>query len=186
MNTITNIYIYILFRLETESMKRICKAFAQFRPPLIAQLRSLQEEDLILMERSFLRTILELERVLPLTGASHCVWRRTGEVAYVSHEFSVLTGWTKTSLCDGKRMIFEILDERGIVKYWEQYAECVLERNAHNFKLTCDIIRADGKCLHGAMWITVRKDIFDIPLAIVGCFLPNLWHPTIKISIKET
>jgi PAS domain-containing protein len=156
-------------------MSKVCKALAQFRPNMIAQIRTLGESDLILMERAFQRTVLELQKILPLTGAAHCVWRRTGEISFALREFCILTGWTANSLCS--RSIHEILDEVTVVEYWERYAGCVTDSAEHYFCLTNGgILRPDGKCVRGSFWITVRKDIFDIPLAIVGCFIPNLWH----------
>lgn len=162
-------------RLSGDGMSRVCQAFARFRPSLIAHLRTLSETDLALMERLFQRTIMELQTILPLTGAPHVVWRRTGEVAWTSAEFALLTGWSPSTLADGRRTIFGILGERAIVTYWEQYAMCVLEKSQTAFRVLGPLLRPDGRALPGAWWVTVRKDIFDIPLAVVGCFLPDLW-----------
>lgn len=163
-------------RLSGEGMGRVCQAFARFRPSLIAHLRTLSEADLALMERLFQRTIRELQTILPLTGAPHVIWRRTGEVAWTSAEFSLLTGWSPSTLADGRRTIFEIWGERAIVNYWEQYALCVLEKSQTAFRVLGSLLRPDGRALPGAWWVTVRKDIFDIPLTVVGCFLPDMWR----------
>lgn len=156
-------------------MTRVCRALATFRPTSIAQVRTLQEEDLVLMERSFHRSVLELQRVLPLTGAPHCVWRRTGEICHTTREFCILSGWTPDVLVDD-RLIFELLDEPSIVAYWEAYARCVIDAAQTNFRIITSLFRPDGLSVPGALWVTVRKDIFDIPLTIVGCFLPDLWN----------
>lgn len=156
-------------------MTRVCRALASFRPTLIAQVRMLHEEDLMLMERSFQRSILELQRVLSLTGAPHCVWRRTGEICHTTREFCILSGWKSDVLIDD-RLIFELFDEPSIITYWEEYARCVIDAAHTNFRITTSLFRPDGLSVPGALWVTVRKDIFDIPLTIVGCFLPDLWN----------
>lgn len=163
-------------RISPEGMRRICQAFTIFRPSLIAHLRELSDIDLRLMERCFTRTLLDLRRILSLTGAPHVLWRRTGEVCYVSGEFTRLTGWSQLTLGDGRRTIFEVMDEKGVIRYWEQYAGCVLERNIGTFSVGGGVIKPDGRTMAGVWWITVRRDIFDIPLMIVSCFLPDLWH----------
>jgi hypothetical protein len=163
-------------RISSAGMAAVCRAFAEFRPSIVTHLRSLNEDDFILMEKSFQRTVIEMDRLLPLTGAPHCVWRRTGEISGVTAEFSYLSGWPQGSLSDGRRTIFEILDESSIVSYWEQYAQCIRDRSLANFRIVGSILKPDGRQIHGVWWVTLRKDIFDIPLAIVGCFLPRLWE----------
>ena len=159
-------------RLSEEGMQRICAALAKFRPSLVVHLRTLEENALVLAEYSFQHIVHELQRILLLTGAPYLLWRRTGEVAWVSHAFTVLTGWPLTQAIE--RSVFELLDERAIIKYWEHFAPCVVERDAGNFRLDCALAKPDGKNIAGTMWITVKKDIFDIPLVIMGCFLPTL------------
>jgi PAS domain-containing protein len=162
-------------RLKGESMTRVCKAMARFRPASIAIVRTLQDADLRLCEQLFQRTIIELARVLPQTAAPYCVWRRTGEVCWASREFSILTGWAGSTLMGG-RTITELLDDCGVVEYWEAYSKCVMDSAATYFRVETGIFRPDGKTIQGSLWVTVRKDLFDIPFAMVGCFLPNLWQ----------
>lgn len=163
-------------QLSFEGMQRVCRALASFRPSSIAHLRTLSTDDLALMERSLQRSLLELQRVLPLTGASHCVWRRTGEILHATREFCVLTGWTAPALLQSA--IFDILDERGVVEYWEAYANLVIDVGENHFRLTAGVARPDGQIVPGALWVTVKKDTFDVPTIILGCFLPDLWHRT--------
>lgn len=162
-------------RLKGESMARVCRAMARFRPGSIATIRSLTEADLLLCEQVFQRTVIELSRILPLTAAPHCVWRRTGELCWASREFTIITGWAASALLNG-RTIFELLEDRGVVEYWEAYSKCVLDNSVSYFRVTSGLFRPDGKTIAGSLWVTVRKDIFDLPYVIIGCFLPNLWQ----------
>lgn len=148
---------------------------ARFRPGSIAIVRTLQEADLILIEQLFQRTLIELARVLPLSAAPYCVWRRTGEVCWASREFCTITGWAAATLMGG-RTVTELLDDRGVVEYWEAYSRCVVDSSVTYFRIGTGMFRPDGKTVQGSLWVTVRKDVFDIPFVIVGCFLPNLWQ----------
>lgn len=156
-------------------MTRVCRAMARFRPGSIAAIRTLSEADLLLCEQLFQRTTLELARILPLTAAPHCTWRRTGEVCWASREFTIITGWASSNLLSG-RTIFELLDDRGVVDYWESYSRCVLDNSSNYFRVAGGLFRPDGKTVSGSLWVTVRKDIFDTPCVMIGCFLPNLWQ----------
>lgn len=162
-------------RLKGDSMTRVCQAMARFRPGSIATIRTLTEADLLLCEQIFQRTIVELARILPLTASPHCIWRRTGELCWCSREFSIITGWAGSTLMAG-RTIFELLDDRGVVEYWEAYSRCVMDNAMGYFSLRTGIFRPDGKTISGLLWVTARKDIFDLPCVMIGCFLPNLWQ----------
>lgn len=77
---------------------RIAKALASIRPSFISCTKTLNREDLIFMEKCFQRTLFEYEDFINACGTPTIVCRRTGEVAAVGKEFSLLTGWTKDVL----------------------------------------------------------------------------------------
>ena len=85
-------------RFSTQKTLRIAKALASIRPSFIACTRDLNRDDLIFMEKCFQRTLWEYEDFINACGTPTIVCRRTGEVAAVGKEFSILTGWKKDIL----------------------------------------------------------------------------------------
>lgn len=77
---------------------RIAKALASIRPSFISCTKTLNRDDLIFMEKCFQRTLWEYENFINACGTPTIVCRRTGEVAAVGKEFSILTGWKKDIL----------------------------------------------------------------------------------------
>lgn len=89
---------YIHRRFSKENKLRIAKALASIRPSFIATAKTLTREDLIFMEKCFQRTLWEYEDFINACGTPTIVCRRSGEVAAVGKEFSILTGWRKEVL----------------------------------------------------------------------------------------
>jgi len=95
-------------RMAKPDIMRICRALAHFRPSFMAQIMNLSEEDLVFMEKCFQRTLVEYEKLINCSGTPTVVWRRTGEVALVGKEFSLLTGWSREQLLGKKTYIYEV------------------------------------------------------------------------------
>ncbi|KAJ1677079.1 Transcriptional regulator of nonfermentable carbon utilization, partial [Spiromyces aspiralis] len=93
-----HLFNYIKVRMKRSQMMQICRALAHCRPSLIALLRNLTEEDLMYMEKSFQRALLEYKKLIGFSGTPTVVWRRTGEIVLVGTEFCLLTGWQKDRL----------------------------------------------------------------------------------------
>jgi hypothetical protein len=89
---------FIQRRFSPQKTLRIAKALASIRPSFIATTRTLNQDDLIFMEKCFQRTLWEYEDFINACGTPTIVCRRTGEIAAVGKEFSVLTGWKKEVL----------------------------------------------------------------------------------------
>ena len=89
---------FIAKRFSGSKRIRIAKAMAAIRPSFISCAKSLSREDLIFMEKCFQRTLWEYEEFINACGTPTIVCRRTGEVAAVGKEFTILTGWTKEVL----------------------------------------------------------------------------------------
>ena len=85
-------------RFSPQKTLRIAKALASIRPSFISCTKALNREDLIFMEKCFQRTLWEYEEFINACGTPTIVCRRTGEVAAVGKEFSILTGWKKDIL----------------------------------------------------------------------------------------
>lgn len=85
-------------RFSPQKKLRIAKALASIRPSFISCTKTLNRDDLIFMEKCFQRTLWEYEDFINACGTPTIVCRRTGEVAAVGKEFSILTGWKKDVL----------------------------------------------------------------------------------------
>jgi hypothetical protein len=69
---------------------------------------NLTTDDLIFTEKCLQRTLLEYEKLITYSGTPTVVWRRTGEIALVGKEFSLLTQWPKDTLMNKKTYIYEV------------------------------------------------------------------------------
>ena len=63
-----NLLLYISKRLDKDSIFRVCRAISYFRPSLIAVIKNLTEEDLLLKEKCCQRMLLEYKRILLDSG----------------------------------------------------------------------------------------------------------------------
>ncbi|GBC06490.1 hypothetical protein RclHR1_06880007 [Rhizophagus clarus] len=161
-------------RMDKEHIERIVRALATFRPSFIALIMNLTEEDLILVEKCFQRTILEFEKLISFSGTPTVVWRRTGEIALVGKEFSLLTQWSKDQLLGKTTYIYEVMDKQSAVEYWEKFAAHAFDNSRQSVMTTCILKSATDMSVPCTFCFTIKRDIFDIPLAIVGNFLPIL------------
>ena len=91
-------YLQRRFAASPSKTLAIAKSLASIRPSFIATTKTLNRDDLIFMEKCFQRTLWEYEGFIEGVGTPTIVARRTGEVAAVGKEFSILTGWTKDVL----------------------------------------------------------------------------------------
>jgi hypothetical protein len=85
-------------RLHQSKRVRVAKAMSSFRPTLIACMKDLDEQDLVNQERTFQRRLITQKDWLDYTGTPQLVIRRSGEVAAVSKEFCILSGWQEDVL----------------------------------------------------------------------------------------
>lgn len=85
-------------RFSQKKKLRIAKALASIRPSFISLNHTLLESDLVFMEKCFQRGLWDYEDYSNACGTPTIVCRRTGEVAHVGKEFSLLTGWSKDVL----------------------------------------------------------------------------------------
>ena len=66
----------------------------------------------------------------------------------------------------------KIMDARSVVDFWEQFAYIAMDNSAQSVVSKCNILRPDGTAIPCAVCYTLKRDIFDIPLCVVGSFLP--------------
>lgn len=85
-------------RYPTKKVLRIAKALATIRPSFISCNNKLGQDDLIFMEKCFQRTLYEYEDFVNHYGTPTIICRRTCEIAAVSKEFCMITGWKRDVL----------------------------------------------------------------------------------------
>ncbi|KAH8684250.1 hypothetical protein BGZ60DRAFT_367110 [Tricladium varicosporioides] len=85
-------------RFSPNKTLRIAKSLASIRPSFISCTKTLGRQDLIFMEKCFQRTLFEYEDFMVNCCTPTLVCRRTGEIAAVNKEFTLLTGWKKDVL----------------------------------------------------------------------------------------
>jgi hypothetical protein len=89
---------YFQRRFSPQKTLKIARSLASIRPSFMSCTKTLNRDDLIFMEKCFQRTLWEYEDFINACGTPTIVCRRTGEIAAVGKEFSILTGWTKDVL----------------------------------------------------------------------------------------
>ncbi|KWU44010.1 hypothetical protein RHOSPDRAFT_12418, partial [Rhodotorula sp. JG-1b] len=160
-------------RFDKNDILRIIRALATFRPSLIALQMPLTEEDETFVERTFQRTLVELNKLISFSGTPTVVWRRTGEICLVGTEFCLLTGWKREELV-GKKYIFELFDTSSVVEYYESFAKHAFESTATSITMQCVVLAPDGRPVPCAFCFSVRRDLFSCPFLVIGSFLPIL------------
>lgn len=165
---------YLRRRFPREMLVKMAESMASYRPSFIACTTSLREADLIFMEQCFQRTLLTYDNVLKVSGTPTVVWRRTGEIAYVGTEFCILTGWSKELLLGERRtFIVELLDDKLVVEYFQLFLRIAFGDFLGATMTECTLLTPtkDVKIRTGCMW-TLKRDVFGIPMMIIGNFLP--------------
>lgn len=155
---------------------------AHYSPIFVTLTTNLVEKDLELQELVLQRALLEYESMAKLTNCTPmCIWRRSGEICYVSNEFVSLTGFSRYEMLSQRRFIVEFLDDESVVDYFDIFHERLAFGSKEGLGATCDgqavfsecnLLLKDGSFLKCACVWTVKRDSFNIPLLVMGQFLP--------------
>lgn len=155
------------------SRQRILKPLSIFRPAFRAIAKTLKDVDLVLVEESFERMLLDYDRVFTSMAIPACLWRRTGEIYRGNKEFALLVGVTTDDLKDGKLAIYELMSEELAVNFWEKYGAIAFDKGQKAVLTSCNLRTKDGyKRKSCCFSFTIRRDRYNIPSCIVGNFIP--------------
>ncbi|KAI8342282.1 hypothetical protein BC941DRAFT_465952 [Chlamydoabsidia padenii] len=165
---------YARQNMTQEDLMRISRALALFRPSVLASMMNLTTDDLIFTEKCLQRTLLEYEKLITYSGTPTVVWRRTGEIALVGKEFSLLTQWPKDTLMNKKTYIYELMSNSSAIEYWEQYALHAFDNTDSAVYSSCILVSPTKRVVPCTFCFIIKRDIFDLPSVIVGNFLPIL------------
>ncbi|KAI3405919.2 RDS2 [Candida oxycetoniae] len=159
--------------MNISSRQRILKPLSIFRPAFRAIARTLKDVDLVLVEESFERMLLDYDRVFTSMAIPACLWRRTGEIYRGNKEFASLVGVTTDDLKDGKLAIYELMSEESAVNFWEKYGAIAFDKGQKAVLTSCNLRTKDGiKRKTCCFSFTIRRDRYNIPSCIVGNFIP--------------
>lgn len=166
--------MYIRARFSHEDQLKIAKCIASYRPSFIACTNTLKEDDLIFMERCFQRTLMEYEKYISFSGTPTVVWRRTGQIAAVGREFCILTGWPLERLLSDNTFIVELMDDESALEYFEIFSSMAFGDSIGANMTECTLTTPQGKGIKTTSIWTLKRDVFGIPMMIIGNFLPIL------------
>ncbi|KAH9931075.1 uncharacterized protein BXZ73DRAFT_90162 [Epithele typhae] len=150
-------------RFEKNDILRIVRALAIVRPSFIALQMPMTEEDDVFVEKCFQRSLIELDKLVSMSGTPTVAWRRTGEICLVGPEFCMLSGWDREELVGKRKYIYELFENQSVVEYWENFANHAFENTTQSW-CTC----ACTFCF------SIRRDIMDLPSLVIGQWLPLL------------
>lgn len=166
-----------------QHLQHIAHSIATHYAPIFVTLTTnLIENDLKLQELILQRTLLEYENMAKLVNCTPmCIWRRSGEICYVSNEFVSLTGFPRKDMLSKRRFILEFLDDESVVDYFDIFHEYLAFGSKEGAGGTsdgqavfseCNLLLKNGTYLKCACIWTVKRDGYNIPLLVMGQFLP--------------
>lgn len=165
---------YLKGRFDKAHLLGVARAMAAYRPSFIANTKRLKEADLIFMEQCFQRTLIDFEKIIAVSGTPTVVWRRTGKIVAVGEEFCLLTEWPRSKLVAADRFIVELMDDNSVTDYFDVFSRLAFGDSRGVTMTECTLLKPNGARLQTACTWTVRRDVFDIPMMIIGNFLPIL------------
>ncbi|KAI5951623.1 GSM1 [Candida jiufengensis] len=189
----------------------ILKLIASYRPTFISAHKSLlKPQDLLFLEMSFQRCLVDYEKLSQLNSSPTIIWRRTGEIVSITDDLLSLLGYKLTDILSKRTFIMEIMyDDESIVKYFQLFKSVAVgnlhssistkiklikkendtnnnngsNNNNMNNNNTNGVYDTNGTTISNvgtnnyiefcSVW-TVKRDLFDIPMLIIGQFLPIL------------
>ncbi len=168
------LFEYLKSRFNRNYLVDMAKSMAQYRPSFIACTNTLKEEDLIFMEQCFQRTLLEYQRFISISGTPTIIWRRTGQISFVGKEFLILTGWKEINLLNKITFIVELMDDDSVLEYFRLFSKISFGDFRGATMSDCTLLTPNkGKIKTSSIW-TLKRDVFGIPMMIIGNFLPIL------------
>lgn len=170
----------------------ILKLIASYRPTFISAHKSLfQPFDFQFLEMSFQRCLLDFENLSRLNASPMIIWRRTGEIVSMSAHLADILGLNISDVLSKRTFIIELMyDDESIVEYFRLFKSVAIGSLHLTIFTKCKLIKkpshiplsasktnarlADVDFIEFCSVWTVKRDLFDLPMMIVGHFLPSL------------
>lgn len=149
--------------MNESSKQRILKPLSIFRPAFRAIAQSLMDIDLVLVEESFERMLLDYDRVFTSMAIPACLWRRTGEIYRGNKEFAGLVEVSVENLRDGKLAIYELMSEESAVNYWEKYGNIAFDSGQKAVLTSCNLRTRDRRKRRACCFsFTIQRDRYNM------------------------
>lgn len=155
-------------RLDPEQYAQISGILRNIKTSYQYVHKSLSRDDELFIEQCFQRSILEEEKQFALISVPCLVWRWTGQIAAVSPRFSKLVDVPVADL--KTQMIFPLMDNLSIVHYFQNIKPLTMAGAVPDFKFDCTLVGASGNQIECEAEVTIRRDLFNVPLTILGKF----------------
>lgn len=159
-----------------DNLLAILRLIASYRPTFISAHKNLYKPwDLQLLEMTFQRSLIDYEKLSNLNSSPTIIWRRTGEIVSISNELISLLSLNLNEILSKRTFIMELMyDDESIVNYFKLF-KSIAVGNLHSTIVTkLKLMKLDGNYIEFCSVWTVKRDIFDIPMLILGQFLPIL------------
>ncbi|ORZ31594.1 hypothetical protein BCR44DRAFT_1442076 [Catenaria anguillulae PL171] len=168
---------YLETHMSVGSRHRVMASLGSFRPMFRQVAQSLTDMDLILVEEMFERLLLDYDHLFSAMGVPACLWRRTGEIYKANHQFADLVGVPLDQLRDGRVAIYELMSEDAAVNYWDKFGGIAFDPGQKAVLTSCSLKSKarDGRetVIPCCFSFTIRRDNYNMPVMIVGNFLPT-------------
>ncbi|OBA22633.1 hypothetical protein METBIDRAFT_77981 [Metschnikowia bicuspidata var. bicuspidata NRRL YB-4993] len=170
----------------------ILKLIASYRPTFISAHKSLfQPFDFQFLEMLFQRCLLDFENLSRLNASPMIIWRRTGEIVLMLAHLADILGLNISDVLSKRTFIIELMyDDESIVEYFRLFksvaigslhltifTKCKLIKRPSDHRMSTSKTNAqltDVAFIEFCSVWTVKRDLFDLPMMIVGHFLPSL------------
>ncbi|KAF6063013.1 hypothetical protein FOB64_006035 [Candida albicans] len=150
----------------------ILKLIASYRPTFIAAHRDLIQEDLLMLEMTLQRSLLDYKKLAELNSSPTIMWRRTGEIISITEDMALLLEHSSFDLLKERRFIFELMDDNSIVDYFNLFANIAVGNLKSVIQTAIQMKTKSSNLIKFTCVFTIKRDIFDIPMIVIGQFLP--------------
>jgi len=165
---------FINLRLTSERKKEMSAVLAKYQENLKEHSLHIEDVDLLMIEEIFERLLIKFDRVFAGMPLPSCLWRRNGEIFKANHHFAFLTGIPMEKLCCGSTLIYEIMGIEYAMDYWEKFTEIAFDNSQKAIISITALINQTNtnRVIKCSFSFTIYRDKFDIPIAIIGNFIP--------------
>ncbi|MBW0552051.1 hypothetical protein O181_091766 [Austropuccinia psidii MF-1] len=147
---------------------------------------NLTNDDHFNLKKNLNRSLIELDRLIILTGTPTIIWNILGQILRVSDEFCLLTNWSPKDLIGN--YIDQIFDQNSLIDYLNLMRNILLGTNNFNEKflipiqssnflpiLKSSILKSSNlNSINCSFCFKIRHDMLDCPSFVIGNFLPIL------------
>jgi len=165
---------FINLRLSAERKKEMSVVLAKYQDNLKEHSLHIEDFDLLMIEETFERLLIKFDRVFAGMPLPSCLWRRNGEIFKANHHFAFLTGIPMENLINGKTLIYEIMGIDYAMDYWEKFTEIAFDSSQKAIISITALVNQTNtnRVIKCSFSFTIYRDKFDIPIAIIGNFIP--------------